>query len=101
MKLPIRPLFINQIRRGSKAMPRDYIELAFAELAPATKRHVLRYYRAMSPPVRRGWDTKLLAAKLKALVSWGDQVPFIPPRAASGCGVEPRHTPHGHWLMAE
>jgi pimeloyl-ACP methyl ester carboxylesterase len=101
MKLSIRPLFINQIRRGSKAMPRDYMELAFAELTPATKRHVLRYYRAMSPPVWQGWDTKLLAAKLKTQVIWGDQDPFIPPRFASGFGVEPRHTPHGHWLMAE
>jgi pimeloyl-ACP methyl ester carboxylesterase len=101
MKLSARPLFINQIRRGSPAMPRDYVELAHAEFTPATKRQVLRYYRAMSPPVWQGWDTKLLAAKLKTQVIWGDKDPFIPATFAEGFGVAARHTPHGHWVMAE
>lgn len=101
MKLSIRPLFINQIRRGSRAMPRDYMELAFDEFTPATKREVLRYYRAMSPPVWQGWDTKLLAGKLKTQVIWGDQDPFIAQTFADRFGVTAKHTPHGHWVMAE
>jgi len=94
-------LFINQIRRGSPAMPRDYALLAFAEFTPATKRHVLRYYRAMSPPVWQGWDTKLVDAKLKTQVIWGDKDPFIPSAFADRFGATARHTPHGHWVMAE
>ncbi|MEO8845563.1 MAG: alpha/beta fold hydrolase [Kofleriaceae bacterium] len=101
MKLTIRPLFINQIRRGSPAMPRDYAVHAYGELTPATRRHVLRYYRAMSPAEWQGWDTKLRAAKLPTQVIWGDQDPFIPATFADGFGVPARHLPHGHWLMVE
>jgi pimeloyl-ACP methyl ester carboxylesterase len=101
MKMSFRPLFINQIRRGSRAMPREYARLAYDEFTPATKRQVLRYYRAMSPPVWQGWDTKLVAAKLKTQVIWGDKDPFIPAKFAEGFGVAARHTPHGHWVMAE
>lgn len=101
MKVVNRPLFINQLRAGSPAMPREYAELAYREFTAPTKRHVLRYYRAMNPPVWAGWPEKLLAAKLTTQVIWGDRDPYIGSTFAEIYGVPARHTPHGHWVMLE
>lgn len=101
MKLLNRPMFINQMRHGSPAMPRDYAELAYREFDARSQRHVLRYYRAMDPAVLHGWEAKLLAAKLPTQVLWGDRDPFIPSTFAEKFGVPARHTPHGHWVMLE
>ena len=101
--LTTKALFVSQLRRGSKTMPRDYAELAYAELTPAMKRHVLDYYRASDPSIWEGWDTKLRAAitDVPTQVLWGDADPFIAAKYADRFGVAARHTPHGHWVMAE
>lgn len=103
MSLSVKALFINELRRGSKAMPRDYAELAYTGFTAPTKRHVLRYYRALDPSIWEGWDTKLRAAivDVPTQVLWGDADPFIAPKFAERFGVAARHTPHGHWLMTE
>ena len=103
MALSNRALFVSQLRRGSKAMPRDYAELAYTEYTAATKRHVLAYYRASDPSIWDGWDTRLLAALsgVPTQVIWGDADPFIQPKFADRFGVTPNHTPHGHWSMTE
>ncbi len=101
MKLGTRGLFVSQLRRGSATIPIEYANLAFAEFTPATKRHVLRYYRAMDPENYAGWDTRLVAAKLPTQVIWGDADPFIPTHFADRFGGVVHHEPHGHWVMAE
>ena len=103
MALSAKALFINQLRRGSKAMPRDYAEAAYVDFTAPTKRHVLRYYRASDPSIWEGWDTKLRTAitGVPTQVLWGDADPFIAPKFAERFGVAARHAPHGHWLMTE
>lgn len=104
MKVMNKPLFIRETRRGSPRMPRDYAEHAYAHVTPASKRDVLKWYRAMNPEGFVGWDTKLLAAVANTpkLVIWGDLDPFIPASTAHRFGGEVRHYADcGHWAMLE
>ncbi len=103
MKLATKSLFISQLKRGSKALPREYAEHAFTEFTAATKQAVLRYYRASDPDIWQGWDDRLrtATANVPTQVLWGDADPFIAKEFADRFGVTPRHTPHGHWLMVE
>ncbi len=107
MKLVNRPLFVRELKRGSKRMPREYADHAWETFTPKTRRTVLRWYRAMDPAVFSGWDTKLLAAtaSIPKTVIWGDLDPFIPPADAAGFGAPPERVHHldqcGHWAMLE
>jgi pimeloyl-ACP methyl ester carboxylesterase len=103
MALSMKWLFVSQLRRGSPALPSEYADLAFAEFTPATKRHVLDYYRASSPSIWEGWEDRMRAAiaNVPTLVLWGDADPFIGKKFADRFGVAPVHCPHGHWLMVE
>lgn len=107
MKLMNRPLFIRETRRGSPRMPRAYAKHAYAQVTPASKAHVLKWYRAMNPEAMAGWDERFLAntAKTPKAVVWGDLDPFIPARNATTFGADPAHIHHhadcGHWVMLE
>jgi pimeloyl-ACP methyl ester carboxylesterase len=104
MAIANRPLFVREMRRGSPRIPRDYAVEAYRDFGRSTRRHVLRWYRAMDPEVHSGWDERLLAAtaELPKQVLWGDLDPFLPATTADRFGGEVRHLADcGHWPMME
>jgi pimeloyl-ACP methyl ester carboxylesterase len=104
MLIANRWLFVRELQRGSPHMPIAYARAAYAEFGPDTRRHVLRWYRAMMPSVFAGWDTRLIGATaaIPRLVVWGDLDPFIQIRFADRFGADVRHAPRcGHWVMLE
>jgi pimeloyl-ACP methyl ester carboxylesterase len=104
MALGTRGLFVKELRRGSPRMPVEYARKAYAAYTSRTKKHVLRWYRAMDPAVHAGWDEKLLAATQNTpkLVLWGDLDPFLPKQGADRYGATVRHLSDcGHWAMLE
>ena len=104
MKMTNRPLLVREMRRGSPRVPKAYAEHAYRELTPATRRMVLRWYRAMDPQAHAGWDTRMLAATAQTpkRVLWGDLDPFIPAATADRFGGEVTHLADcGHWAMLE
>jgi pimeloyl-ACP methyl ester carboxylesterase len=104
MLIANRWLFVREMRRGSPHLPLCYAREAYAHFTRDTQRHVLRWYRAMTPSVFAGWDTRMIAAtsQIPRRVVWGDLDPFIQARFADRFGAEVQHVPQcGHWLMAE
>lgn len=107
MKVVNEPLFIHELRRGSKRIPREYAQHAWQNFTAKTRRTVLRWYRAMDPSVFQGWESELLAAtaNLPKAVIWGDRDPYIPVGNADKFGAAPEHVHHlpqcGHWVMLE
>jgi haloalkane dehalogenase len=104
MKIMNQPLLVREMRRGSPRIPKEYAVHAYREFTPATRRMVLRWYRAMDPETLVGWDTRLLAvtAQTPKRVLWGDLDPFIPASTADRFGGEVTHlTDCGHWPMLE
>lgn len=104
MAIMNRPLFVRELRRGSRRIPDDYALHAYDQLTPAAKRMILRWYRAMSSGVLTGWDERMLAATAKTpkQTLWGDLDPYIPLRMAERYGGEVHHQETcGHWAMLE
>ena len=104
MLIANRWLFVHEMRRGSPGIRLAYAREAYADYTHETRRHVLRWYRAMTPSVFTGWDTRLVeaTAALPRLVVWGDLDPYIQIRFADRFGADVLHVPHtGHWTMAE
>jgi pimeloyl-ACP methyl ester carboxylesterase len=105
MAIANRPLFVRELKRGSPHMDKAYASHAYDDFTKETKRHVLRWYRAMDPEVHDGWDTALLAAT-KATpkqVLWGDRDPFLPSHTADRYeAATVHHFPdYGHHVMIE
>jgi pimeloyl-ACP methyl ester carboxylesterase len=97
-------LFVRETQKGSPGVTREYARAVWAEFRPATKRMVLRLYRAADPEKLRGWDERLLRATehTPKQVLWGDLDPYIPTHIAGTFGVEPhRFERAGHWLMLD
>src|SRR5262249_52545752 len=84
MLVATRWAFVRVMRRGSPHIPVGYARSAYSEYTNDVKRHVLRWYRAMTPSVFTGWDTRLVEATkdMPKLVVWGDLDPFIQVRFA-------------------
>jgi pimeloyl-ACP methyl ester carboxylesterase len=104
MAIANRPLFVREMKRGSPKMTTEYARHAYADFGRATRRMVLRWYRAADPRALEGWDTRLLAATANTpkQVLWGDRDPFIPAATADrfGAAVQ-RFADCGHWVMIE
>jgi len=104
MGIANRPLFVREMMRGSPRMPKEYAVYAYGEFTRATRRMVLRWYRAMDPEAHEGWDERLVAATAKTpkQVLWGDLDPFLPVSAADRFGAEVTHFADcGHSVMLE
>jgi pimeloyl-ACP methyl ester carboxylesterase len=105
MGIANRPLFVREVRRGSPRIPVEYARHAYAGFNRPTKRHVLRWYRAMDPSVHEGWTDRMLAtvAKVPAQVIWGELDPFIPATHADrfGGAAVHRFADCGHHAMVE
>ncbi len=99
------PLFLWEIRRGSRKLTRTQIRRAYAFRSPMMKRTILRLYRSTDPAIFVGWEDALLqlTTGVPTLVLWGDHDPYIPKRLAERFGARSvQHFPDcGHWLPAE
>jgi pimeloyl-ACP methyl ester carboxylesterase len=103
--LTTRSGFVREMRRGSRRLSAARMHRTYDLLTPATKRMVLRWYRAMDPRHFAGWEEALLAltAQVPTQVMWGEHDPYIPRRYAGRFGqARVLHFPGvGHWLPAE
>src|SRR5262249_4462242 len=82
------------------------IRAAYAEVTPAAKRAVLRWYRAADPKRYEGWDDRLQAIirdRAPAIVVWGEHDPYIEGHFADRFGAKEVHRfkDAGHWVIAE
>ncbi len=99
------PLFLWELRRGSRKLTREQIRRTYSFISPMMKRMVLRLYRATDPEVFTGWEDALLqlTARVPTLVLWGDHDPYIAKHFAERFGAQTvQHFPDcGHWLPNE
>ena len=99
------PLFLWELRRGSRKLSVEFIRDAYSMISPMMKRMVLRLYRATDPEVFVGWEDKLLAltACIPTIVLWGDRDPYIAKHFAERFGAQTvQHFPTcGHWIANE
>lgn len=99
------PLFLWEVRRGSRKLTREQIRHAYDFRSPMMKQAILRLYRATDPVVFVGWEDALLqlTARVPTLVLWGDHDPYISKHLAERFGAQVvQHFPDsGHWLPEE
>ncbi len=100
-----RWLFGFELRRGGSKLSKEHIERAFTFVTPASKRTVLRLYRATDPQKLRGWDERFraLATEKSVKVLWGREDPYLPIEIARTFGTRDIEIfdGFGHWLPAE
>ncbi len=105
MALMNRPMFAQQLRRGSPTLSDAFIRETYELITPRMKRMVLKLYRATNPENYVPWEGGLhaLAAKTPICVLWGDRDPYIAPHFADRLGArEVHHFPeYGHFLPVE
>lgn len=103
MALVNRPLFVQQLRRGSPRLPRAYAEHAYRAFGRVARRAALRWYRAMRRELA-GWDTRFVEATARTpkQVVWGELDPFVPRPIADRFGAPVRRVAGaGHHVIAE
>lgn len=100
-----RPMFAQELKRGSARISDAHIDQTWALITPRMKKEVLRLYRAADPASFKSWENdflELTAAK-PTLVIWGDRDPYISPRFAERFNA--RTVVHllqtGHWAPVE
>ena len=100
-----RRLFDWEMRRGSKRLSAEHLDLTWRFVNDEMKAMVLRLYRATDPQVFRGWEDELRAilARVPSQALWGVYDPYIPPFWAERLGADTVHyfENFGHWLPAE
>lgn len=99
------PLFAFELSRGGPRLCPEHVERAFSYVTPATKRMVLKLYRATDPQCLRGWDERFrsLAAEKPIKVLWGRKDPYLSIELAGTFGTDDVEIFDGvgHWLPAE
>lgn len=99
-----RPMFVRELRGGSKGLPVEYARQAYSFVTPAMKRTVLRMYRALEPKMLAGgWEQRLLGvtSRVPTLAVWGERDRYIPPAFAGRFGGQVHRLDAGHWVPAE
>jgi pimeloyl-ACP methyl ester carboxylesterase len=100
-----RPMFAQELRRGSKGISQAHIDRTWALITPRMKKEVLRLYRAADPANFKPWEDDFLALTQAkpTLVIWGDKDPYVAPRFAERFNA--RKVVHlaqtGHWAPVE
>jgi pimeloyl-ACP methyl ester carboxylesterase len=99
------PLFLWELRRGSRKLTREQIRHIYSAKSRMMKQMILRLYRATDPNVFVTWEDAMLklTAQVPTLVLWGDQDPYIAKHFAERFGSQTvQHFPDcGHWLPIE
>ena len=104
----VNSVTLTQLLRESNAtpgsMPADFRASVLDHFDLGTQRAILRLYRSADPPELERAGARLGDIRCPALVVWGDQDPYIPPRfadayaAALGGPAQVVHLPDaGHW----
>ena len=104
MAIMLKPMFAQELRRGSRALPQAHIDETWSLMTPRMKREVLRLYRATDPKNFPAYERDFQAlTKIKpTLVIWGDKDPYIAPAFAERFNARKVvHLPTGHWAMIE
>jgi pimeloyl-ACP methyl ester carboxylesterase len=104
MAVMLKPMFAQELRRGSRALPEAHIDQTWSLMTPRMKKEVLRLYRANTPTNFTTWENDFLAlTKTKpTLVIWGDKDPYISPSFAERFNARKVvHLPVGHWAAVE
>ncbi len=100
-----RPMFAQELRRGSKRISEAHIDRTWALMTPRMKKEVLRLYRAADPANFKLWESEFLAlTRTKpTLVIWGDKDPYISPRFAARFNAKKvvHLADAGHWAPVE
>jgi pimeloyl-ACP methyl ester carboxylesterase len=100
-----RPMFAQELRRGSKGISDAHIDRTWALITPRMKKEVLRLYRATDSVNFQPWERaflQLVRAK-PTLVIWGDKDPYIPSRFADRFNAQKvvHLAQAGHWAPVE
>ena len=100
-----KPMFAQELRRGSKAISEAHIDHTWALMTPRMKKEVLRLYRATDSANFQAWESdflKLVRTK-PTLVIWGDKDPYISPRFAESFNAQKvvHLSQAGHWAPVE
>ena len=100
-----RPMFVQELRRGSRGISDAHIDRTWALMTPRMKKEVLRLYRATDSANFQPWQSaflKLVRAK-PTLVIWGDKDPYVSSRFAERFNAQKvLHLPQaGHWAAVE
>jgi pimeloyl-ACP methyl ester carboxylesterase len=104
MAIMIKPMFAQELRRGSRALPQAHIDHTWSLMTRRMKREVLRLYRTTDPKNFPAYERDFEAlTKIKpTLVIWGDKDPYIAPSFAERFNARKVvHLPVGHWAMIE
>ncbi len=100
-----RPVFAQELRRGSARISEAHIDQTWALMTPRMKKEVLRLYRAANSANFKSWENDFLAliATKPTLVIWGDKDPYISPHFAERFNArQVVHLPQtGHWAPVE
>jgi pimeloyl-ACP methyl ester carboxylesterase len=100
-----RPMFAQELRRGSGRISEEHIDRTWALMTPRMKKEVLRLYRATNPANFKDWerDFLVLTRARSTLAIWGDKDPYIPSRFAERFNAKKVvHLPQaGHWAPVE
>jgi pimeloyl-ACP methyl ester carboxylesterase len=100
-----RPMFGQELKRGSARISEAHIDQTWALITPRMKKEVLRLYRAANPASFKPWENDFLTltAAKPTLVIWGDKDPYIAPRFAERFNARTVvHLPQtGHWAPVE
>jgi pimeloyl-ACP methyl ester carboxylesterase len=104
MAMMNKPMFGQELRRGSRALPQAHIDATWALMTPRMKKEVLRLYRATDPKNFPAYERDFMAlTKVKpTLVIWGDKDPYIASAFAERFNAQKvMHLPVGHWAAIE
>ena len=100
-----RWVFRASMRRSAPWLSDEHLRETYALLTPATKKMILRLYRAADPANFKVWEEKLLqlTQRVPACVLWGDRDPYIASAFAERFGAQKvvHYPDHGHWLPVE
>jgi haloalkane dehalogenase len=100
-----RPMFAQELRRGSKGISDAHIDRTWALMTPRMKKEILRLYRATDSANFRPWESaflKLVRVK-PTLVIWGDKDPYVSSRFAERFNAQKvvHLAQAGHWAPVE
>jgi haloalkane dehalogenase len=102
------PLFVKEMRKGSKGLSTEFLEETYAAANRGdVPQHILRLYRGTPPEIFAGWDTRLyeLVRQRPTLCLWSDLDPYVPLDFAENLETHGallrRFANVGHWLQIE
>ncbi|HMV43793.1 MAG TPA: alpha/beta hydrolase, partial [Leptospiraceae bacterium] len=98
------PLFLFELKRGSRKLSLAEIQKMYSYDSPNMRKAILDTYREFSPSKFEGWEDKMKSGvkNIPSFVAWGKHDPYIPVEFAYQFGSDNVHILDcGHWTPAE